>query len=201
MALSGYQRVEKLGYFLDKDTNKALASNIGKNELVRVSEFLLGDDAMSVKSPFSAKLSEALIADIHSVQENRRQRIAKSSNRLFKEVQRKGDGQIAFMERLRAHYIFLNAYFDVYKNNPIIRADTKTYINHIKFKIEVWKKDLAKGFDESWGEPGVKNVDKIRVALKVLPHLLLFKYQCDTHVIEKKYLELPPHLALYFQTE
>ena len=52
MTVTGYQRIQQLNqFFPGNDVQKALKTKIGKNEMVIVSDFLLGDDYTKIENP------------------------------------------------------------------------------------------------------------------------------------------------------
>ena len=53
--VTGYQRLDQLNRFIPTDINKVLKANIGKNEMVNVSDFLIGDDYSKVENPYLPK--------------------------------------------------------------------------------------------------------------------------------------------------
>ena len=55
MAVTGYKRVNQLNCFMPNDIRDKLTTNIGKNEMVNVSDFLIGDDYTKVENPYLPK--------------------------------------------------------------------------------------------------------------------------------------------------
>jgi len=55
MAVSGYQRLDQLNIFVPRDIKNILKTNIGRNEMVNVSDFLMGDDYSKVENPYLPK--------------------------------------------------------------------------------------------------------------------------------------------------
>lgn len=51
MAVTGYQRIQQLNQFYPENVQKAFKTKIGKNEMVIVSDFLLGDDYTKIENP------------------------------------------------------------------------------------------------------------------------------------------------------
>ena len=57
MAVSGYQRLDQLNIFVPRDIKNVLKTNIGRNEMVNVSDFLMGDDYSKVENPICRRAS------------------------------------------------------------------------------------------------------------------------------------------------
>ena len=55
MTVTGYQRLDQLDMFVPRDIKHILETNIGKNEMVNVSDFLMGDDYSKVENPYLPK--------------------------------------------------------------------------------------------------------------------------------------------------
>ena len=55
MTVTGYQRLDQLNIFVPRDIKNILKANIGKNEMVNVSDFLMGDDYSKVENPYLPK--------------------------------------------------------------------------------------------------------------------------------------------------
>ena len=54
-SVTGYQRLDQLNRFVPSDIKKVLKANIGKNEMVNVSDFLMGNDYSKVENPYLPK--------------------------------------------------------------------------------------------------------------------------------------------------
>ena len=55
MTVTGYQRLDQLNIFVPRDIKNVLKANIGKNEMVNVTDFLMGDDYSKVENPYLPK--------------------------------------------------------------------------------------------------------------------------------------------------
>lgn len=64
MSVTGYQRIQQLNqFFPGNDVQKVLKTKIGKNEMVIVSDFLLGDDYTKTENP---RLPTGLLDEIRN---------------------------------------------------------------------------------------------------------------------------------------
>ena len=54
-SVTGYKRLDQLNRFVPTDIKKVLKANIGRNETVNISDFLMGDDYSKVENPYLPK--------------------------------------------------------------------------------------------------------------------------------------------------